>query len=202
VLGPLEHPRSRVAGLQHLQARNPGAWVLKWPKHLFGLDALLEVYPDARIVWTHRDPARVIPSSVSFVAALRSMNSPLFDLRRFGAEWAGLEEMGLHRGLSVRDAVGDDRFLDVHYNDLTADPVATVTRIYEHFGIPVDDETVRRVRGFSDDNPPGKHGAHRYTPEQFGLDPERIRRRFAAYSDRFGIEPDRPRPGQPAKEAR
>ena len=65
--------------LQHLQFRNPGDWVLKWPKHLFGLDALLEVYPDARIVWTHRDPGTVIPSSVSFVGTLRAMNSPVFD---------------------------------------------------------------------------------------------------------------------------
>jgi hypothetical protein len=185
--------------LQHLQARNPGEWVLKWPKHLFGLDALLEAYPDARIVWTHRDPARVIPSSVSFVGTLRSMNSPLFDPRRFGAEWTALEEMGLQRGLSVRDRVGEGRFLDVHYNDLTADPVGTVTRIYGHFAIPVDDETVRRVRDFTDDNPQGKHGAHQYTPEQFGFDPELVRRRFAAYSERFGIEPDRPRPAREAR---
>ena len=69
-----------------------------------------------------------------------------------------------------------------------------MTRIYEHFGIQVDDETVRRVRDFADGNPQGKHGAHQYTPEQFGFAPERIRRRFAAYTERFGIEPDRPRP--------
>jgi hypothetical protein len=180
--------------LQHLQLRNPGEWVLKWPKHLFGLDALLEVYPDARIVWTHRDPANVIPSSVSFVGTLRAMNSPLFDPKRFGAEWSALEEMGLHRGLSVRDRVGDDRFFDVHYNDLISDPVAAVTRIYHHFGIPVDDETVRRVSDFQEENPQGKHGAHEYTPEQFGFAPERVRLRFAAYTERFGIEPDRPRP--------
>jgi hypothetical protein len=185
--------------LQHLQAFAPGEWVLKWPKHVFGLDALLEVYPDARIVWTHRDPGKVIPSSVSFVGTLRSMNSPVFDPRRFGAEWTALEDMGLHRGLAARDRVGDDRFLDVHYNDLTADPVAEVTRIYRHFGIPVDDETVDRVRGFQDENPHGKHGAHQYTPEQFGLDPERIQRRFALYTDRFGIEPDRPRPVKAAR---
>ncbi len=184
--------------LQHLQARNPGEWVVKWPKHLFGLDALLEVYPDARIVWTHRDPGKVIPSSVSFVGTLRAMNSPVFDPARFGAEWVALEEMGLYRGLSVRDRVGNDRFLDVHYNDLIANPVAEVTRIYEHFGIPVDDEAVRRVRDFQDDNPQGKHGAHQYTPEQFGLDADRIRHRFAAYTERFGIEPDRPRPGRTA----
>jgi hypothetical protein len=179
--------------LQHLQAFAPGEWVVKWPKHVFGLEALLEVYPDARIVWTHRDPAKVVPSSASFVGTLRSMNSPLFDPRRFGAEWTAVEEMGLHRGLAARDRVGDEQFLDVQYNDLVTDPVAEVTRIYRHFGIPVDDETIRRVGDFQDENPQGKHGAHQYTPEQFGFDPERVRRRFAAYTERFGIEPDRPR---------
>jgi Sulfotransferase family len=192
--------------LQHLQFRNPGEWVLKWPKHLFGLDALLEAYPDARVVWTHRDPARVVPSAVSFVGTLRSMNSPVFDPRRFGAEWSALEETGLHRGLEARDRVArdlktSDRFLDVQYNDLITDPVAAVTRIYQHFGIPVDDETVRRAGDFQQENPQGKHGAHAYTPEQFGFEPDRVRRRFAAYTERFGIEPDRPRP-RPRKETR
>jgi hypothetical protein len=135
---------------------------------------------------------------VSFVAALRSMNSPVFDPRRFGAEWTALEEMGLHRALAVRDRVGEDRFLDVHYNDLVAGPVAEVTRIYRHFGIPADEETVARVRDFHDQNPQGKHGPHRYTAQQFGLDPARIRRRFAAYTERFGVEPDRPRPDRRA----
>jgi hypothetical protein len=182
--------------LQHLQAFAPGEWVLKWPKHVFGLDALLEVYPDARIVWTHRDPGTVIPSSVSFVGTLRAMVSPVFDPKRFGAEWTALEETGLHRALAIRDRVGEDRFADVHYNDLITDPVAEVTRIYRHFGITTDDETVARVRDFAGENPQGKHGAHRYTPEQFGFDPALIRRRFAAYTERFGIEPDRPRPAR------
>jgi hypothetical protein len=182
--------------LQHLQARNPGEWVLKWPKHVFGLDALLEAYPDARIVWTHRDPGQVVPSSVSFVGTLRSMNSPVFDPLRFGPEWVALEEMGLRRGLAVRDRLGGDRFLDVHYNDLLADPVAEVTRIYERFGLPVDDETVGRVRDFQDGNQQRKHGEHSYAPEQFGLNAERIRRRFADYIDRFAVQPDRRRPAQ------
>ncbi len=182
--------------LQHLQAHHPGEWVLKWPKHVFGLDGLLDVYPDARIIWTHRDPAKVIPSCTSFVGTLRSINSPVFDPERFGAEWAALEEMGLRRGLAVRDRVGEDRFLDVHYNDLITDPVAEVTRIYAHLGLPVDDETIRRVRDFQEDNPQGKHGQHSYTAQQFGLDAELIGRRFAGYTERFGIQPDRPRPAR------
>jgi len=187
--------------LQHLQFRNPGEWVLKWPKHLFGLDALLEVYPDARIVWTHRDPVRVVPSAVSFVGTLRSMNSPLFDPRRFGAEWSALEEMALHRGLEVRRSAGDHQFVDVQYSDLITDPVAEVGRIYQRLGIPADDETLRRVGDFQEENPQGKHGAHQYTPEQFGFDPALVKRRFAAYTERFGIEPDRPRSGKPGKKA-
>ena len=59
-----------------------------------------------------------------------------------------------------------------------------------------DDETIRRVGDFQEENPQGKHGAHQYTPEQYGFDPECIGRRFAAYTERFGIEPDRPRPGK------
>ena len=84
-------------------------------------------------------------------------------------------------------------FRSVHYNDLITDPVAAVTRIYRHFGLPVDDETRRRAGEFTEDNPQDKHGAHDYTPGQFGFEPERVRRRFAAYTERFGIEPDRPR---------
>ena len=180
--------------LQQLQWHHPGDWVLKFPKHVFALDAVLATYPDARIVWTHRDPASVIPSATSFVGTIRKMSSPLFDPVRFGAEWVGLEETGLLRAMTVRSRAADpDRFYDVHYNDLMADPVGTVTGIYEHFGTAVDDETRRRVASFQDDNPQGKHGRHTYTPEQFGLDADQLRRRFGPYIDEYGVEPDRPR---------
>lgn len=179
--------------LQHLQVHNSGSWVLKWPKHVFGLDALLETYPDARIVWTHRDPAKVVSSITSFVGTLRKMNSPVFDPKHFASEWVALEEMGLHRAIAVRDRVGDDRFVDIHYNDLIADPVAQVSRIYSHFEMPTDEKTIDRVRDFQDENPQNKHGKHSHEPEQFGLDRDQLRRRFASYTERFGVEPDRSR---------
>jgi hypothetical protein len=180
--------------LQHLQWRNPGQWVLKWPKHVFSLDALLATYPDARIVWTHRDAATSVNSVVSFVGTIRRMSSPLFDPARFGAEWVALEEMGLLRAMAARERIADEsRFYDLHYNDLVADPLGAVTGIYEHFGMAVDDETRRRVINFQQDNPQGKHGKHRYTPEQFGLDRAVLSRRFAPYAERFGVEPDRSR---------
>ena len=179
--------------LQHLQWRNPGEWVLKWPKHVFSLDALLATYPDARIVWTHRDPATAVASVASYVGLLRASSSPTYEAVRFGSEWSALEEIGILRAMAARERAADGRrFYDVHYNDLMADPVATVTGIYEHFGVPVTDETIRRVADFQRDNPQNKHGAHSYSAEQFGLDRDRLRSRFAAYIERFGVEPDRP----------
>ncbi len=180
--------------LQHLQWRVPGEWVLKWPKHVFSLDALLDTYPDARIVWTHRDPGRVLPSVVDFVGTIRRGASPLYDPVRFAKEWVALEEIGLLRAMSVREQIDDERrFYDLQYNDLIADPVRAVTCIYEHFGVPVDDETRERVSAYQTRNPQDKHGRHQYTPEQYGLDADRLRERFGPYVDRFGVEPDRPR---------
>lgn len=180
--------------LQHLQWRNPGAWVLKFPKHVFALDALLATYPDARIVWTHRDPVKAVSSAISFVGTIRRLASPIFDPARFGAEWVALEETGLLRAMAVRQQLDDEaRFYDLQYNDLVADPVGTVSRIHEHFGMSVDDEIRRRVAGFQDRNPKDKHGRHDYSPDQYGLDAGQLRRRFEWYTARFGVEPDQPK---------
>jgi hypothetical protein len=193
--GPAYEHHRRM--LQHLQWRVPGEWVLKWPKHLFSLDALLDTYPDARIVWTHRDPGRVLPSVVDFVGSIRRGISPVYDPVRFGNEWVALEEIGLLRAMTVRERIRDEsRFYDLQYNDLIADPVAAVSRIYEHFGIAVDDEIRGRVADYQADNPQDKHGRHRYTPDQYGLDVDRIRQRFRPYIERYGVEPDRQRTRQ------
>jgi Sulfotransferase family len=177
--------------LQHLQWRHPGQWVLKYPKHLFGFDALLDRYPDARFVWTHRDPATVLPSVASFTGLMRSP-TPGFDSQKFGREWAMLEELGLRRGIELRDRRTDltDRHLDIHYRDLMANPVATVKGICDRFGIGFEDASADRIQRWIDEHPKTQFGEHRYTPEQFGFDTEGLRRRFAFYIDRFGIALD------------
>jgi hypothetical protein len=180
--------------LQHLQWRNPGQWVLKWPKHVFSLEALLSTYPDARIVWTHRDPGTVLPSVANFVGSIRKLTSPVYDPTRFGAEWTSLEEIGLLRAMAARDCMADEsRFYDLHYNDLMADPVGAVTSIYHHFGMQLTSEYLDRVAAFQTNNPQDKHGRHDYAPEQYGLNTERLRDRFGFYIKRFGVEPDHKR---------
>jgi len=184
--------------LQHLQWRNPGRWVLKYPKHLMTLDVLLETYPDARLVWTHRDPAVVLPSVVSFTGYMRKSNTPDFDPIRFGREWAVLEELVLYRGLAVRDQLEDpgERIIDVHYSDLMADPIGTVESIADRVGIELGDQSIQRISEFIDEHPQTKHGVHTYRPEDFGLDADRLRERFGAYMRRFAVKAEsKPSPG-------
>ena len=172
--------------LQHLQWRHPGRWVLKYPKHLLSLDALLAQYPDAVLVWTHRDPAKVVPSAVSLTGLMRAANTPHYDPVKFGREWATIEELSLHRGLAVRDRdPHKERHIDVRYPDLMADPVGTVARVCEEAGMPFGDGSRAAVQQWIDDHPSGEHGVHRYTAAEYGLDEDRIRERFSFYSGRF-----------------
>ena len=175
--------------LQHLQWRVPGRWVLKYPKHLLSLDALLAEYPDARLIWTHRDPARVLPSVASLTGLMRSA-TPGYDPRRFGPEWVLLEELCLRRGLDVRDRVAGalGRDIDVHYQDLMRDPVGTVNAICSRAGILFAETSRRNVERWVDEHPKTRHGVHRYRAEDFGLDRAALRRRFAFYIERFGVE--------------
>jgi Sulfotransferase family len=172
--------------LQHLQWRNPGRWVLKYPKHLLSLDALLATYPDAVLIWTHRDPAAVIPSVVSLTGFMRESNTPDYDPVRFAREWVVIEELALHRGLATRDRDGRAAgHIDVDYRSFMGDPVGTVATLCERLGMAFDDASRHAVQRWLDGNPQDKHGVHRYTAGDFGLDPGRLRARFDFYARRF-----------------
>jgi hypothetical protein len=175
--------------LQHLQWRAPGQWVLKYPKHLIALDVLLSTYPDARFIWTHRDPAVVMPSVASFTGYIRATASGEIDEPRYGREWTAFEELVLLRGLSVRDQIGNDdgRFYDLHYHELMGDPGGVVDSLLDHFGVAYDDESRQAVERWVTAHPRTEHGRHEYTPEQFGLDADGLRRRFKPYIERFGV---------------
>jgi hypothetical protein len=172
--------------LQHLQWRVPGRWVLKYPKHLLSLDALLAVYPDAVLIWTHRDSAEVLPSAVSLTGFMRAANTPDYDPVHFAREWVTIEELALHRGLIARDRDGkNDRNVDLDYGEIMRDPMGTIAVVCERIGVSFDDASRRRVQRWLEENPQDKHGRHRYAAEDFGLDAERLRERFDFYTRRF-----------------
>ncbi len=175
--------------LQLLQSRAPGRWTLKAPGHLLALDAVLATYPDARVVVLHRDPMKTVPSSASLSVTSRpdSLSTADFD-GYFGPLWVDVLGTMVDRLVDFRDRNGDDGFVDVHYRDFVRDPVATVDRIYGHFGESLGDQAAGAMRRHLASHPKGKHGAHAYTLDDFGLDEPAVRDRFAAYVERFGIE--------------
>lgn len=176
--------------LQHLQWRCPGThWVLKAPSHLMTLEALFEVYPDAGIILTHRDPVNVLASCASFTEVLRSPFTDFLDRDELGVEVRRRWEKGARLAVRFRQRRVDlrARFCDVMYVDLVRDPLAVVRSVYQHFERELTTEAEHAMLRFLKENPQNKNGVHRYAMETFGLDPTTERRRFQFYTDHFGL---------------
>jgi hypothetical protein len=163
-------------------------WVLKYPAYMRSLDSLLSVYPDARFVWTHRDPARVLPSLCSLVFGYRSLYEHDVDAAAIGAWQLEMWSALVSAGVDQRRAADPSRFFDIQFPDLVRDPISQARAAYEHFGIGLSEEAQSRMRAWQAQNPQGKHGGHRYSAEQFGLSEAAIRERFADYCAEFGVE--------------
>lgn len=179
--------------LQHLQAFDRrDRWVLKTGAHLWGLEHLLDTYPDARIVFTHRDPVKSMTSYASLTTIVRGKTSEHVDPHAVAADWIPRLARVLHHGLDVRRSrdYPDAIFLDMMFSDFVADQFAMVERIYDTFGLTMTDTGASRMQEFIAANPPGVHGTHDYTPEQYGIDPADVRARFREYIDHFALPPE------------
>jgi hypothetical protein len=173
--------------LQVLLWQRPGRWLGKTPSHLEFLDTLLETFPDALVVHTHRDPVETVASLCSMLSHARGFMSDHVDPTRVGEQW--LRKVGhmVDRSLEARAAADESRFLDVYYHDTVEDPWKQLHRVCEWIGAPVDEDTEANMRRFLADNPQHKYGRHRYRLEDFGLSEDRVRTRFAAYRARYGF---------------
>ncbi len=179
--------------LQHLGWKvKRDRWVLKTGAHMWGLEHLLARYPDARIVFTHRDPVKSMTSYASLTALVRSMGSDDVDPIEIAEDWTARIKRVLEHAIDVRanDAHPDARFFDMYFQDFVADQFAVVERIYEAFDLPMSGIAADCMRAFIADNPKGKHGIHHYGPHEFGVDPDRTRRSFRRYMERFDLEPE------------
>jgi hypothetical protein len=151
-------------------------WVLKNPSHLFALDALLAVYPDALIVQTHRSPEVAIASVCSLAAQATAGWSDTFAGEVIGRDQLELWASGLERFGAERARHDPGRFFDVSYDDLVADPVGTTEAVYAHFGLPFGGAAADAMRALSTGG--RALAAHRYTLADFGLTQEQVEERF------------------------
>jgi len=167
--------------LQILQRGLPpgGRWLHKSPTHLGQLDALLEVYPDARIILMNRDPVKVVPSFCSLLAIIRSRSGVRIDHAGLGASVTEMLAEAQEAARAVRSRCDPSQFCDVAHADLVRSPLDTVRRVYDHFGDTMSAEVESRVRQWVNDHPRSVTGSHRYSLEQFGLDAEVLRRRLS-----------------------
>jgi len=172
----------------------PRLWHLKTPVHMLDLDALDAAYPDARFLWTHRDPAEVLGSVCSLIAYVRSWVSDRDDAAELGTQQVALWSEALHRAMVFRDKVGEDRFADIAFAPLNADPVTTVATAYGQLGLELSDEGARRMAAWSTQNAQGSRGVHDYALDDFAITADLVHDRFRFYTDHFGVDTDGPSP--------
>jgi hypothetical protein len=173
--------------IQLLLWQRSGRWLGKTPHHLENLDALLDVFPDAKIIHTHRDPVRVVASFASMIAHGRAIFSDRVDAHEVGAELAEKAVRAVTRAMEVRDRAPASAFLDVAYPGLLADPLKEIRRIYDFLGLPLLPATEASMQRWLAANPQNKRGVHRYRLEDFGLDRAQLERSFEPYRQRFGV---------------
>lgn len=176
--------------LQFLQWRHKGErWVLSSPGHLWSLDTLISRYPDAMIVQAHRDPVKVMCSLSSLTYTLRSINTDNANMHDIAADQSALIESGLNRNTALRKSgkLPGTQLFDFNYEELMADPIALVKRVYRYFNLPLSNEAESNMRRYLQENPEDKYGKHRYHFMTTGLRLDEERRRYRDYQEYFAI---------------
>ena len=173
--------------LQLLQQHAPGVWNVKKPSHALWLETILQVYPDARFVWTHRDPYTAAGSLMSVISL-----SHMGHLGKIDAEWLGKDypwQAAEHanRIMDFRDKFGEDRVIDVHYADLLSDPVGETRKLYAKLGDAWTAEAEAGIQGWVNDNPQDKFGRHEYKLAQYGHSVESLTPMFERYLARYDV---------------
>lgn len=160
-------------------------WLLKNPGHVLGIESLLQVFPDALIVHTHRNPVEAVPSTCSLVDTFRTFYlGDNTNARELGRSHCELWSIGLGRMMKARDRQ-PERFYDVEFAELNADPIRVVRGIYRWAGLALQPEVECKMSSWLETHSEGKSGAHRYTAEQFGLSEKMIRDKYSQYMERY-----------------
>ncbi len=176
--------------LQQFQWKGPkGRWVIKSPHHLFDLEGLVEAYPDAALIWTHRDPVSTFSSLASFMAGLQAAVGQGSDKRSVGRSVIDMWSEAMVRATRVRERISkiEARIIDIAHRDVVHDPIGVIRLIYDRFGLSFTEEQERRITTFLADNPSASRmGKHRHSAEDYGIDPDEVHERLADYYRRFG----------------
>ena len=173
--------------IQYLQWQNPGRekkrWVLKSPHHLGFIDKMISVFPDAKIIQTHRDPIKTVPSFCSMCANLFEPLTTNFDKVFIGKHWSNKLTRALNHCMNISEK-HPDNFLDLEFLNMIKDPIDEMKKIYAFIGEPFGEKTEVAMEAWREEN---KHemGAHKYSLEEYDLTESQINDNFAKYQQKY-----------------
>ncbi len=178
--------------LQVLQSGGVGGrWTLKSPHHALALDALVDTYPDARLVLLHRDPVALVGSVCSLIRVMSSTFSDADHRAYIARHWQDTLEESVRRIDDFRARRPEHPILDVAYADLARDPLGTMMALYDSLGLAPGVGAFAAVERYLVEHPRREFGSHSYDVGEFGLTEASVRSRFRVYSARYGVEPER-----------
>ncbi len=173
--------------LQHLQVDFAAErWVLKTPSHMAYLQNLLAQYPDALIVWTHRDPLDATASFASLVTTLQRGFSD--DVSPNAVAKYEVEHLSrlVHRGMEQRRELDTGQFFDVGFGAICEDPISVVRGIYHYFSLDLTATAEQAMVNYLQRRPRDLYGNHDYSCEKFGLGGTADRDLFQEYILNYG----------------
>jgi hypothetical protein len=163
-------------------------WVLKAPPHMLALDALLGVFPDARLVFTHRDPVKTTGSTMSLVWSFYRHNTDAPSREAIRDSWLPICERMARDCMEARVAIPAGQQLDVQYADMNRDWRSVMRRVYAFAGLAFDTQTDALLTAWQNQSDSeNHHGGHRYSLEDFGTSAEEVGARMRFYQDRYVI---------------
>jgi len=174
--------------LQVLQHKAPGVWNLKMPSHSVHIEWLLQAYPDARLIWTHRDPFAATASLFSLIANTHERTMGTADRAYIAKNYPPQMSQHLSRMMAARDKIPPSRLYDHSYAEIVRDPIGAVRKIYQWLGDDFTPEVEGGMRRWLDQNPQRKWVTHAYNLGEFGLATEDLRPHFAAYLSQYDVE--------------
>ena len=167
-------------------------WILKTPQHMMDLPVLLDVFPDARLIFTHRDPMAVVGSAASLAWNQMILYSDHVDPTAVGEEWLRKTRVLIDRMRAARDVISPERMIDVHFDEMERDWRGAMGRVYDFLGLDIG-PALPALEAYQRRTASGKRRSHNYSLEQFGLTEGRVAEELRDYVRTYDIASDQAR---------
>lgn len=160
-------------------------WTLKAPHHLHYMDLVFKVFPDAKVVQSHRDPVETLPSLTSLIAGVWVIYSDSADPIAVGRQWSRKFARGMQHTMAVREAMGEGRFLDLWFEDTVSQPLAEIQKVYDFLGLELTPGARTEMARWQEFNRRELRPTHDYSLAQYGFTEAGLEQQFRAYRERF-----------------